>query len=162
MCSSVAFSMRALPLFRHVRVFNGTRFSTCRTRGHCCHSPRTISTRLQPKAVPQQHQERAAEREDQGLAQRTIVLGIESSCDDTGAAVVTSSGRLLGEAVAHQHEVHRDFGGVVPMLAREAHVGAIDRGASYSKLRSLPLGSLSHYKMLPDIPLSISASALAQ
>jgi len=56
-----------------------------------------------------------------------LVLGIESSCDDTGAAVVTGDGRLLGEAIAHQHEVHRPFGGVVPMLAREAHERAIDR-----------------------------------
>ena len=56
-----------------------------------------------------------------------VVLGIETSCDDTGAAVVSGSGRVLGEAIAHQYDVHRDYGGVVPMLAQQAHADAIDR-----------------------------------
>jgi hypothetical protein len=59
-------------------------------------------------------------------AGRGLVLGIESSCDDTGAAVVTSDGQILGEALATQEEVHRPWGGVVPKLAQEAHAAAID------------------------------------
>jgi hypothetical protein len=51
----------------------------------------------------------------------TIVLGIETSCDDTGAAVVTGDGRVLGEALASQVEIHAPWGGVVPNLAQEAH-----------------------------------------
>jgi len=54
------------------------------------------------------------------------VLGIESSCDDTGAAVVRSDGTILGESLASQHTIHERFGGVVPGLARDAHVAAID------------------------------------
>lgn len=50
-----------------------------------------------------------------------IVLGIESSCDDTGAAIVHCNGTILGEALASQHEIHQAWGGVVPGLAREAH-----------------------------------------
>ena len=38
------------------------------------------------------------------------VLGIETSCDDTAAAVVRSDGTILGEAVASQHEVHAKYG----------------------------------------------------
>ena len=54
------------------------------------------------------------------------VLGIETSCDDTAAAVVRSDGTILGEAVASQHEVHAKYGGIVPGLAKEAHEKAID------------------------------------
>ncbi|GMH37238.1 hypothetical protein BSKO_05111 [Bryopsis sp. KO-2023] len=55
-----------------------------------------------------------------------IILGIESSCDDTGVAIVNSDGRILGEALATQVEVHAPWGGVVPDLARQAHQAAID------------------------------------
>ena len=57
---------------------------------------------------------------------RTLILGIETSCDDTGAAVVTGDGRVLGEAITGQGEIHARWGGVVPNLAREAHERAID------------------------------------
>lgn len=55
-----------------------------------------------------------------------LVLGIESSCDDTGVAVVTPSGRILGESLATQADIHAAWGGVVPKLAQEAHEAAID------------------------------------
>ena len=55
------------------------------------------------------------------------VLGIETSCDDTGAAVVRSDGEILGEALASQAELHEPWGGVVPSLARDAHTEAVDR-----------------------------------
>jgi hypothetical protein len=55
-----------------------------------------------------------------------IVLGIESSCDDTGVAVVTSTGKILSNVVYSQHKVHQNFGGVVPSLAMEAHRANID------------------------------------
>ena len=49
------------------------------------------------------------------------VLGIESSCDDTGAAVIHSDGTILGESLTSQHTIHEEFGGVVPGLAKTAH-----------------------------------------
>ncbi|GMI24784.1 hypothetical protein TrCOL_g8040 [Triparma columacea] len=49
------------------------------------------------------------------------VLGIETSCDDTGVAIVRSDGVILGEALASQVDVHEGYGGVVPGLARQAH-----------------------------------------
>ena len=55
-----------------------------------------------------------------------LVLGIESSCDDTGVAIVSSSGLILGEALATQAHIHASWGGVVPKLAQEAHAAAID------------------------------------
>ena len=55
-----------------------------------------------------------------------LVLGIESSCDDTGAAVVRGDGTVLGEVLASQAGIHEVWGGVVPSLAQEAHRKAID------------------------------------
>ena len=54
------------------------------------------------------------------------VLGIESSCDDTGAAVVRSDGVILGEALASQADIHEEWGGVVPGLAKTAHEENLD------------------------------------
>ncbi len=53
------------------------------------------------------------------------VLGIESSCDETAAAVVQSDGRVLSELVASQIDVHGPYGGVVPELASREHLRAI-------------------------------------
>ena len=50
-----------------------------------------------------------------------LVLGIETSCDETSAAVVDRGTRILSNVVSSQ-AVHRDFGGVVPELAARAHV----------------------------------------
>jgi N6-L-threonylcarbamoyladenine synthase len=50
------------------------------------------------------------------------VLGLESSCDETAAAVVEDGVRVLADVVASQHEVHAPYGGVVPELASRAHV----------------------------------------
>ncbi len=49
------------------------------------------------------------------------VLGIESSCDETAAAIA-QDGRILSDLVATQHDVHRKFGGVVPELASRRHM----------------------------------------
>jgi N6-L-threonylcarbamoyladenine synthase len=56
------------------------------------------------------------------MAAMALILGIESSCDETAAALVTSDGRVLAHRLAGQEEAHRPFGGVVPELAARAHV----------------------------------------
>ncbi len=55
-----------------------------------------------------------------------IVLGIETSCDETAAAVVTGDRRILADEVFSQIEDHRPFGGVVPEVAARAHLELID------------------------------------
>lgn len=50
------------------------------------------------------------------------VLGIETSCDETAAAVVDGEGRILGEAVLSQLKEHAPFGGVVPEIAARTHL----------------------------------------
>ncbi|MFH0812563.1 MAG: tRNA (adenosine(37)-N6)-threonylcarbamoyltransferase complex transferase subunit TsaD [Pseudomonadota bacterium] len=51
-----------------------------------------------------------------------IVLGIESSCDETAAAVVKDGKTILSNVVASQEEVHKQYGGVVPELASRCHI----------------------------------------
>lgn len=51
----------------------------------------------------------------------SIVLGIESSCDETAAALVTDGRVILAQRIASQDEEHRPFGGVVPEIAARAH-----------------------------------------
>lgn len=51
-----------------------------------------------------------------------IILGIESSCDETAAALVTSERQVLAHRLATQEDAHRPYGGVVPELAARAHV----------------------------------------
>jgi N6-L-threonylcarbamoyladenine synthase len=51
-----------------------------------------------------------------------IVLGIESSCDETAAALLRADRTILAQRIASQDEEHRPFGGVVPEIAARAHV----------------------------------------
>lgn len=52
----------------------------------------------------------------------TVILGIESSCDETAAALVTSDRQILAHALATQMDRHAPYGGVVPEIAARAHV----------------------------------------
>ncbi|KAI8318844.1 peptidase M22, glycoprotease [Martensiomyces pterosporus] len=51
-----------------------------------------------------------------------IILGLESSCDDTAAAIVASNGQILSETNRHQYDVHEEHGGIVPGLAANHHL----------------------------------------
>jgi N6-L-threonylcarbamoyladenine synthase len=56
------------------------------------------------------------------MTERTLlILGLESSCDETAASVVGSDRRILSHALAGQEDHHRAFGGVVPEIAARAH-----------------------------------------
>src|SRR3954466_11900694 len=57
----------------------------------------------------------------------SLILGIESSCDETAAALVTSGRRILAHRLAGQEAAHRPFGGVVPEIAARAHVEILPR-----------------------------------
>lgn len=55
----------------------------------------------------------------------TCILAIESSCDETAAAIVLDGRRVLSNVVATQHDLHSEFGGVVPEIASRAHLERI-------------------------------------
>jgi N6-L-threonylcarbamoyladenine synthase len=64
------------------------------------------------------------------MNKKPIILGIESSCDETAAAIVTENEQgvptILSSIVSSQVDVHKDFGGVVPELAARSHMEKID------------------------------------
>jgi tRNA N6-adenosine threonylcarbamoyltransferase len=51
-----------------------------------------------------------------------VILGIETSCDETAAALVTDDGRILANIVSSQADLHAEFGGVVPEIASRHHL----------------------------------------
>ena len=55
----------------------------------------------------------------------TLILGIETSCDETAAAVVEDGQRILSNVVASQIDIHRRYGGVFPEVASRQHVLSI-------------------------------------
>ena len=56
-----------------------------------------------------------------GSEPHKIVLGIESSCDETAVAIVRADGEILAQRIASQEEEHAPYGGVVPEIAARAH-----------------------------------------
>src|SRR5918998_216244 len=60
-----------------------------------------------------------------GLGTVMLVLGIESSCDETAAALVRGGREMLSSVISSQIETHRRFGGVVPELASREHLDKI-------------------------------------
>jgi N6-L-threonylcarbamoyladenine synthase len=56
-----------------------------------------------------------------------ILLGIETSCDETAAALVRDDRKILAERLLSQLEEHRPYGGIVPEIAARAHLDHIDR-----------------------------------
>jgi N6-L-threonylcarbamoyladenine synthase len=55
----------------------------------------------------------------------TLILGIESSCDETAASVVAGGRRVLSNIIASQVELHKKYGGVVPEIASRKHLEAV-------------------------------------
>src|SRR5215212_7789503 len=51
-----------------------------------------------------------------------VILGIETSCDETAAALVTDDGEVLANVVASQADLHARYGGVVPEIASRRHL----------------------------------------
>ena len=67
------------------------------------------------------------------------ILGIETSCDETAAAVLDADARVLSNIISSQHDVHRRFGGVVPELASRSHIQVIE-AVTREALESAGLG----------------------
>ncbi len=61
------------------------------------------------------------------MQNRFIMLGIESSCDETAAAIVCEDKTILANHVASQMDMHAEYGGVVPEVAARAHLDVIDQ-----------------------------------
>ena len=75
------------------------------------------------------------------------LLSIESTCDETAAAVISRDGRVLGQCIATQEILHERFGGVVPEIAARAHVEriipVIDATLSQAGIRGADLTAIA-------------------
>lgn len=75
------------------------------------------------------------------------ILGIETSCDETAAAVVRDGTAVLSSVVATQIELHARFGGVVPEVASRAHIEAvnsvIEKGLADSGLKPSDISAVA-------------------
>ena len=64
------------------------------------------------------------------MNKKPIILGIESSCDETAASIITENEQgvptILSNIVSSQVDIHKEFGGVVPELAARSHMEKID------------------------------------
>tara|TARA_B100002019_G_C21197338_1_gene562109 strand:+ start:38 stop:1111 length:1074 start_codon:yes stop_codon:yes gene_type:complete len=64
------------------------------------------------------------------MSKKTFILGIESSCDETAASIISTNDHknpiVLSNVVSSQVDVHKEFGGVVPELAARSHIEKID------------------------------------
>jgi N6-L-threonylcarbamoyladenine synthase len=76
-----------------------------------------------------------------------LILGIESSCDETAAAVVRAGGEVLANVVASQMKLHANYGGVVPELASREHlrniVPVVREAMAQAKLRFTDLDAIA-------------------
>jgi N6-L-threonylcarbamoyladenine synthase len=80
---------------------------------------------------------------------RPVILGVETSCDETAAAVVVGGTRVLSNVIATQHDLHRRYAGVVPEIASRAHLERIvpvvrealgEAGVGYRDLEAVAVG----------------------
>ncbi|KAL9706218.1 hypothetical protein quinque_009736 [Culex quinquefasciatus] len=89
---------------------------------------------------------------------RPFVLGIESSCDDSGAAIVSRDGTVLGEDVHSQQNNHLKFGGIIPPVAQEFHRDHIENVVQRTlEQANMSCGDLDAIAVTnrPGLPLSL-------
>ncbi|XP_050533735.1 tRNA N6-adenosine threonylcarbamoyltransferase, mitochondrial [Daktulosphaira vitifoliae] len=86
------------------------------------------------------------------------ILGIETSCDDTGCAVVDGNRNILGESLFSQQQTHLNFGGIIPPVARDLHKEHIDHVVNetlqHAKINIQDLDAVA-VTVKPGLPLSL-------
>lgn len=82
---------------------------------------------MSPSHAPAERDDLRPERptSPKHASRHCLMLGLESSCDETAAAVLRGDGTILAEAVLSQEAEHARFGGVVPEIAARAHLAAL-------------------------------------
>ena len=66
-----------------------------------------------------------------------LVLGIETSCDETGLALYDSKEGLLADELYSQIDIHQDYGGVVPELASRDHADRVRKGLAFRAVENV-------------------------
>ncbi len=107
-------ALKSSPVRTHAIFATGT----CAGRSH---SGRGGGLRPRPASQPPHR----LQPEARVIVSEPIILGIETSCDETAAAVVQCGTRVRSNVIATQHELHRRYTGVVPEIASRAHLQRI-------------------------------------
>ncbi len=102
----------------------------CQTAlGAIAPEPQTTSASASPTSSAREHllvgERRSLQTECAIHEARELILAVESSCDETAAAIIDGEGKVLASKVASQVDFHARFGGVVPEIASRKHVEAI-------------------------------------
>ncbi|XP_045470592.1 probable tRNA N6-adenosine threonylcarbamoyltransferase, mitochondrial [Harmonia axyridis] len=87
-----------------------------------------------------------------------FIMGIETSCDDTGCAILNENGDILGESLDSQHFVHLKHGGIIPPIARDLHRNNIENVVNQAITRSgLKIEDLTAIATTvePGLPMSL-------
>src|SRR4030065_1860501 len=76
-----------------------------------------------------------------------LILGIDTSCDDTSASVVEDGAKIISNIVSTQDEIHKKYGGIVPELASRRHIEMIlpvvDEALNKAKLRFKDISAIA-------------------
>ncbi|XP_016916237.1 tRNA N6-adenosine threonylcarbamoyltransferase, mitochondrial [Apis cerana] len=93
------------------------------------------------------------------LHNKSIILGIESSCDDTGFGIIDSNGNILGESINSQYLTHLNFGGIIPTFARSLHINNItktcENALRAANLRIKDIDAIAT-TIKPGLPMSLN------
>jgi len=76
----------------------------------------------------------------------TAILGIETSCDETSAAVVVDGVDVWSNVVASQVDLHAKYGGVVPEIASRAHIERLRESSPDLRAKGLEFGGLVNFE----------------
>src|SRR5438477_6233690 len=79
----------------------------------------------------------------------SMILGIETSCDETAAAVITPDGRILSNVVSSQADLHARYGGVVPEVASRRHLELITQDVRGDLRDELGVAERRRFKHIP-------------
>src|SRR5437879_3141121 len=97
----------------------------------------------------------------------THFLGIETSCDETAAAVFTDEPRILANVIASQTDLHARFGGVVPEVAARAHserlLPVIDEALRTAGVRLEQIGAIAVHNtpgLVGSLLIGVSAAKM--
>ncbi|XP_045130795.1 probable tRNA N6-adenosine threonylcarbamoyltransferase, mitochondrial isoform X3 [Portunus trituberculatus] len=110
---------------------------------------------------PPQYAKRRATTTSASSLEKDIlyILGIETSCDDTGAAVVSDTGEVLGESHFNQHNIHLRYGGIIPVVAKDLHKKKIEEVVTTAMAQAgMSFGDLDAIAttVKPGMPMSLS------
>src|SRR3989304_1649863 len=87
-----------------------------------------------------------------------LILGIETSCDETSAAVVKDGREIVSSIILSQDALHRQFGGVVPEIACRAHlesiIGIVNNALSDAKVSLAEIDAIAVVRTLSSVSLS--------